>query len=77
MSHFLPFLPLEKRHVRECIQALLRQKPVPERSYEKIIDEVIEDLQFQPEGTEQYATKGCKNAVEKVNRVLYRMKDEL
>ena len=74
ISHFLPFLPLEKKHVRNCIRTRLQTHF--RRFTERTVDEVIDHLQFVPIGKDLFALKGCKNVAEKVNLVIHK-RDEL
>ncbi|KAJ8050449.1 Torsin-1A [Holothuria leucospilota] len=67
ISHLVPFLPLERRHVRKCIEAELTNRLI--QSDSKIIDDVIAELLF--EGTDNiFSSKGCKNVAEKLSFVL-------
>ena len=70
VSHFIPFLPLEPRHVRQCINAQLAARGfAPD---DTITDDVIEELQFYgPGNTDVFAIKGCKSVVEKLNLVTF------
>ncbi|XP_030853932.1 torsin-1B-like [Strongylocentrotus purpuratus] len=71
ISHFVPFLPLEKNHVSKCISAeFLKIGRLPLRVEE---DEVLAQLEFfGPPGPKVFAVKGCKNVAEKVNVILYK-----
>ncbi|KAK6173453.1 hypothetical protein SNE40_016899 [Patella caerulea] len=74
VTAFLPFLPLEKTHVRECIKDTLvsrgyynlSQHKIPE----EIILEVLDELTFFPEGEELFSVTGCKRVAEKVDYVM-------
>lgn len=67
ISHFVPFLPLERHHVRECIRRELRRI---HRQFDlELVDDVMNELQFG--GLDNnFSVKGCKNVAEKVNFVL-------
>lgn len=60
---FVPFLPLEREHVKQCIIEYLREH----RNYtnpeikpgQKIIDQVVEQIIFIPD-TDVYSRFGCK-----------------
>ncbi|XP_071501965.1 torsin-1A-like [Diadema antillarum] len=74
ISHFVPFLPLEAGHVRQCIQTELKKEGfIPKVDAETLIEEVLQKLQFWPKDMEIFATKGCKSVVEKLNLSLYRL----
>ncbi|KAI6646319.1 Torsin-1B [Oopsacas minuta] len=54
----IPFLPLEKGHIKDCIKrAILGRGEFP---YESIIKKVLKDVRFVPEGIERFAEVGCK-----------------
>nr|XP_054770020.1 torsin-1A-like [Lytechinus pictus] len=73
VSHYVPFLPLESSHVRQCIRAEFNVHGY--RSTPALEDEVLAELQFNgPKGSRVFAVKGCKNVAEKVNIILYRLK---
>ncbi|XP_072015358.1 torsin-1A-like [Amphiura filiformis] len=71
VSHFIPFLPLEIRHVRQCVNTELKARGFSQD--ESITEAVIEELQFYgpSRDAEIFALKGCKNVVEKLNLVTY------
>ena len=71
VSHFVPFLPLELKHVRQCINA-----EIYARGFgldESLTEAVVKELQFYgpTEDAEIFALKGCKNVVEKLDLVTY------
>ncbi|XP_063966281.1 torsin-1A-like [Lytechinus pictus] len=73
VSHYVPFLPLESYHVRQCIGVQFESHGY--RSTPALEDEVLAELQFDgPQGSRVFAVKGCKNVAEKVNIVLYKLK---
>lgn len=75
ISHFIPFLPLETSHVRNCIISELlshHARSDASTSTKDIVDEVVRELQFWPKGLELFATKGCKSVAEKLNLALFR-----
>ena len=74
ISHFVPFLPLETKHVRNCILAELnRDKLPPKADIDDLVEGVVKELQFWPKGVEIFSTKGCKSVVEKLNLALFRL----
>ncbi|XP_030846697.1 torsin-1A-like [Strongylocentrotus purpuratus] len=75
VSHFIPFFPLELSHVRQCIQAEFKDRGEASNSISE--DEVLAKLQFDgPNGSRVFAVKGCKNVAEKVNIILYKIKNK-
>ncbi|XP_072176926.1 torsin-1A-like [Diadema setosum] len=70
VSHFVPFLPLERAHVRQCILEEFRRRRT--RVSEEAEEEVLSMLQFNgPHDSRQFSVKGCKNVQEKVNVYMY------
>ncbi|XP_041370002.1 torsin-1A-like [Gigantopelta aegis] len=64
---FVPFLPLDKGHVTQCIWDDLRLKRI--KSSPKIIEDVIEELTFHSQNGFSYSATGCKRVSEKVDLV--------
>ena len=70
IDHFIPFLPLERQHVRLCVKdALLRLSEdmgrylVPSAD---LIEEILEELQWFPADSKLYSKSGCKKIDSKV-----------
>ncbi|XP_067948856.1 torsin-1A-like [Watersipora subatra] len=70
ISHYIPFLPLEKRHVRQCINEELMKRDVEFKKRDELIEEVISQLSFTPEDVELYSTSGCKRVSAKIDRIM-------
>ncbi|XP_071493797.1 torsin-1A-like [Diadema antillarum] len=74
VSHFVPFLPLEKVHVRQCIQEEFRRRG--REVSEEAEEEVLSLLQFTGSNdSQQFSVKGCKNVAEKVIVHMFSMFD--
>ena len=58
IDFFIPFLPLERKHVKECIKVALQicGKPVNNET----LDEIANELHYFPKGIEAFSTSGCK-----------------
>ncbi|XP_023235263.1 torsin-1A-like [Centruroides sculpturatus] len=69
---FVPFLPLEKEHVKLCIKDDLNSKG--HAVDPKVIEEIAEELNYFPEGTTKFSKSGCRKISQKVNMRLF---DEL
>jgi hypothetical protein len=64
---YVPFLPLESGHVKQCIQKELRLRGyIPDN-----VDQVLKQLTFWPPDTKVFATAGCKRVAQKVDEFLY------
>ncbi|KAJ9601500.1 hypothetical protein L9F63_000339 [Diploptera punctata] len=74
IDHYVPFLPLEKSHVTQCIIAEFKRRkmPIPSTS---IIEEVMEDLTFGPEPYNLYSYTGCKRVSPKSAKVIQKIYD--
>ena len=59
IDFFIPFLPLERKHVKECVKVTLQKcgKPVYNK---KLLDEIANELQYFPIGDETFSIFGCK-----------------
>ncbi|VDP50046.1 unnamed protein product [Soboliphyme baturini] len=71
VDHFVPFLPLEKEHIRNCIvdYLVLRGFDAQLVSEEKLF-EIADSLQYYPKEFGVYSTSGCKRVVQKVDLFL-------
>lgn len=69
IDHYIPFLPLEQQHVRECIKDAFRNKGAGDVSNDDI-QEVMRDVSFGPEKSKLFSKSGCKRIVQKVSVVL-------
>ncbi len=70
---YVPFLPLEHRHVRQCIERELEDRglDVSDGTANVLVDQVISELTFWPPDIKMYSSTGCKRIVQKVDEVLY------
>lgn len=64
IDHYVPFLPLEKSHVMQCITAELNRHNVAHN--EKIINEVLKIVTYGPKPESLFSTTGCKRLSQKV-----------
>ena len=68
VTAFIPFLPMERTHVKLCIEDDLRYKN--QRVSEDIVNRVADVLPFYPPGVNVFATSGCKRVSQKVDLML-------
>ena len=73
VDHFVPFLPLEKQHVKMCILAEAANRSLTEKD----IENVMSHMTFWPKGVGVFSTTGCKKVAQKVDLVLEEMYDDL
>lgn len=62
LGTFIPFLPLEREHVKECIRELSKYRGLDEQALNK----VTESLSYHPEDIKLFATTGCTSVLEKL-----------
>ena len=71
IDFFVPFLPLEKEHVKQCVEESIneRQKHKPINKRKPATNELKEiiaaELQYLPEFGEMFAETGCKKVMKK------------
>ncbi|CAF3875477.1 unnamed protein product, partial [Rotaria sp. Silwood1] len=75
VTFFVPFLPLERTHIRTCIQRQL-QLAYKNDQYEytlsdnDIIDHVLDLIEFAPPDSLLYSVSGCKKVQQKLDFIL-------
>lgn len=69
IDHFIPFLPLERSHVRLCIADYFKEKGLPAPTDNQVV-RVLENLQFFPKETKTFSSSGCKRVAQKVELLL-------
>ncbi|XP_059849651.1 torsin family 1 [Hypanus sabinus] len=65
IDYFIPFLPLEYKHVKMCVKEELRSRGSKED--EEIITSVADEMTYFPEDEMLYSHKGCKTVASKVD----------
>ena len=66
---YVPFLPLEPMHVRQCVE-----KELIDRGHQPTVafaQQVLSELTFWPEDSHIFSTTGCKRVAQKVDELLY------
>ena len=67
IDFFVPFLPLERLHVKMCIKADLEQKGRPVA--DELIDRIADKLLYFPEDSRVFSMHGCKTVSSKVDAI--------
>jgi hypothetical protein len=75
VTFFVPFLPLERSHVRICIQRQLEREHLNSKYQYKIsdndiIDQVLDLIEFSPPDLLLYSVSGCKKVRQKLDFIL-------
>lgn len=68
IDYFIPFLPLERSHVKECIKADLTAKKMAVS--EEVVKLVAKELQYFPEDVKVFSKSGCKKISSKVDFII-------
>lgn len=65
VDFFVPFLPLEYKHVVQCAMAEMKARGVePDQN---VADQVARDLVYFPKAERVFAVKGCKTIESKLD----------
>ena len=69
IDFFIPFLPLERTHVKQCIRADMKakNKPISDGS---VIDRIAKEMQYFPEDQKVFSKSGCKKVSSKVDLIV-------
>lgn len=68
IDYFVPFLPLEQRHVEMCINRLIAQRS--RVAQPKILQKVLRSVPFEEE-TQMFAASGCKKLEARVDAEMH------
>ena len=72
---FVPFLPLERRHVKICVRNELRRREVPGWS-EDHVEMITDQLEYWPAELKLFSKSGCKRVAQKVDLLLEELEEE-
>lgn len=73
ITAYIPFLPLERRHIKQCIRdglILNGYYKSQDRISEKKVQEIADELTYYPEGVGIFSTTGCKRVNEKIGLIM-------
>lgn len=70
IDHYIPFLPLERKHVVQCIVTEFNKRKFYD--HKDLIAEILEYVTFDSNGNGFFATTGCKRIDQKVGTVVQR-----
>uniref|UniRef100_A0A0B6ZB81 Torsin n=1 Tax=Arion vulgaris TaxID=1028688 RepID=A0A0B6ZB81_9EUPU len=73
ITAYIPFLPLEKRHIRKCItDSLISMTYYSDVSdiTSELVDEIMKELTFYPQAEQIFSSTGCKRVMEKIDYVM-------
>ncbi|CEF69172.1 Torsin-like protein [Strongyloides ratti] len=67
---FVPFLPLEKKHVEECIETIFTERDYKNVEYNKEIKEyLLKHITFSPKNDPLFSINGCRLIEHKMNLI--------
>lgn len=68
IDHYVPFLPLERKHVEKCAIDAFKRRGVDPDDHQ--LKEVMKGLSFGPEPHDIYSEGGCKRLDQKVGSII-------
>merc|ERR1712223_1089133 len=71
---FLPFLPLERKHVRLCVEREAGRRNITLTAEQ--VGEVADSLVYWPKETQLFSTTGCKRVANKLDLLEEAMEEE-
>ena len=82
VDFYIPFLPLEKPHVAECVNAeFSKYKFMIGRPALADVDEIVEDMVYEQAGFSKFSSSGCKRVPSLVRNLIvqksYQLREEL
>uniref|UniRef100_A0A0R3PUL7 Torsin-like protein n=1 Tax=Angiostrongylus costaricensis TaxID=334426 RepID=A0A0R3PUL7_ANGCS len=68
IDHFIPFLPLERRHVILCTISYLKSHGRSDLAKDdELVHRIVDSLQYFPRGQEIFSSSGCKRIAAKAD----------
>jgi len=68
IDYFIPFLPLERSHIKMCAEAELERKQ--HKVTEQILNKIADELLYFPDDTKVFSQSGCKKISSKVDYIM-------
>ena len=72
ISAYIPFLPLELEHIKECIRTDIRVRGLRVTATEEYINSVVDEMPFQLVARVSFSDTGCKTISDHANYVIER-----
>ncbi|RZC39350.1 Torsin and/or AAA 5 domain containing protein [Asbolus verrucosus] len=73
IDHYVPFLPMERRHIKLCIIDEFKERKVM-NPQEEHINEAMEFIEWGPSAEKVFSTTGCKRISQKVGTIVSKYK---
>jgi len=64
VDHYIPFLPMELKHVRKCVLAEIAHLKI--QRFHDLVFGVVREMPFFPQKERIFAVKGCKSVRQKL-----------
>ena len=64
IDFFVPFLPMERKHVKMCVEAEMKKQRKPIRK--DVVDMIANELDYFPNKEQLFSTSGCKKVEKRV-----------
>ncbi|TMS35551.1 hypothetical protein L596_002931 [Steinernema carpocapsae] len=74
IDHFVPFFPLERRHVIECARDYLKTQSI--RADSKMLEDIVELLPYFPKDNPVFSASGCRNVDKKADLIMQKDEDD-
>lgn len=71
---FVPFLPLERKHVKVCVANELRKRGLAEDL--QVVERVTDQLSYWPKDLQLYSSSGCKRVAQKIDLVVEELEEQ-
>ncbi|XP_071539331.1 torsin-1A-like [Panulirus ornatus] len=68
VDHYIPFLPLERRHIELCALDEIRRRG--HRPSQELVKSVADEMVYFPPENKLFSTTGCKRVAQKVGYIL-------
>ena len=68
IDYFIPFLPMERSHIKMCAKAELKQKGYSFADF--ILNRIADELLYFPEDSQVFSESGCKGIPSKVDVIM-------
>ena len=67
IDHYIPFLPLEKKHVMLCARDVLQEKHHHITVTTELLETIADEMEYFPPSSNLYSKTGCKRVQKKVD----------
>lgn len=72
---FVPFLPLERQHVKTCVRNELEKRSV-ENWTEEMVESVADQLVYWPSDLKLFSVSGCKRIAQKIDLLVEELEED-